>query len=623
MPNLQPAWHNITALLRSLVPQSSANPAKSHKHSVALIALAALIAASPRLIRGLSCGHDFDFHLVSWLEVQRSWSQGVLYPHWAQSPNWSAGEPRFVFYPPLTWVLGALLGYLAPWEWVPTIFIFLSLAASGLATRELARQFLPPHAATLAGALATCTPYALFCAYERSAFAELAAAAWVPLLLLFALRQTKISPDGTSARPSAFNDALDGSAAPLALILAGAWLTNAPAGVMASYLLAFVAFIAALLRRALWPILRAAIAVVLGLGLAAIYLVPAAWEQRWIAIQQATDIGMRVQDSWLFARHSSLDLELHDRVLLLASVIVVFTALLAAAGFGLALRRRKLLASDRKLWLPIALLVPAIVLIQFPFSGWLWNLLPQLKFLQFPWRWLMVLGTPCVLFLAAATPLGSPKARRWSILCWTAALVISAGVASLFFFQYCDEEDRSLNQVAIFRAGSGVEGTDEYAPIASDNTLVPSGLPAGCLVTDPALELGESSTGSNADPDPDAVPMWFPEQGSCDEIYTADLWQSENKTLKINPDHDGFVILRLRRYPAWLVTINGQPVPAAAPQREDGLIAVPVQAGPSTISVRWITTPDALWGRVLSLIALCLVAALAWIERRGRLGRLS
>ena len=227
MPNLQPAWHNITALLRSLVPQSSANPAKSHKHSVALIALAALIAASPRLIRGLSCGHDFDFHLVSWLEVQRSWSQGVLYPHWAQSPNWSAGEPRFVFYPPLTWVLGALLGYLAPWEWVPTIFIFLSLAASGLATRELARQFLPPHAATLAGALATCTPYALFCAYERSAFAELAAAAWVPLLLLFALRQTKISPDGTSARPSAFNDALDGSAAPLALILAGAWLTNA------------------------------------------------------------------------------------------------------------------------------------------------------------------------------------------------------------------------------------------------------------------------------------------------------------------------------------------------------------------------------------------------------------
>jgi hypothetical protein len=467
--------------------------------------------------------------------------------------------------------------------------------------------------------LATSTPYALFCAYERSAFAELAAAAWIPLLLLFALRQT------ITANPSrsALRSACDGSAAPLAIVLAGAWLTNAPAGVMASYLLAVVALAAALLLQAWWPILRASIAVIFGLGLAAVYLVPAAWEQRWIAIQQATDIGMRIQDSWLFARHSSPDLELHDRVLFFASVIVVFTALLAAVGFGVALLRGKLLARDRKLWLPLALLVPAIVLIQFPFSGWLWNLLPQLRFLQFPWRWLMVLGTPCVLFLGAATPLGSLKARRWSILGWTTVFAISAAVATLFFFQYCDEEDRSLNQVAIFRAGTGVAGTDEYAPVGADNTLVPSGLPAGCLVTDPAQELGESGTGANADPDPDAVPMWFPEQGSCDEVYTADLWQSENKTLKINPDHDGFVVLRLRRYPAWLVTVNGQPVPAPAKQREDGLIAVPVQAGPSSISVRWVTTPDALWGRVISLIALCLLAALAWIERRAKVSRLS
>ena len=41
--------------------------------------------------------------------------------------------------------------------------------------------------------------------------------------------------------------ALDGSTAPLALVLAGVWLSDAPLGVMASYLLAAVALAAALL----------------------------------------------------------------------------------------------------------------------------------------------------------------------------------------------------------------------------------------------------------------------------------------------------------------------------------------------------------------------------------------
>ena len=36
---------------------------------VLLILLCALIAIVPQKFRGLSCGHDFDFHLVSWLDA--------------------------------------------------------------------------------------------------------------------------------------------------------------------------------------------------------------------------------------------------------------------------------------------------------------------------------------------------------------------------------------------------------------------------------------------------------------------------------------------------------------------------------------------------------------------------
>ena len=592
--------------------------ALSDHWGVLLVLLAALAACSPRVFRGISCGHDFDFHLVSWMEVRDSWSEGVFYPHWAQTPNWAAGEPRFVFYPPLTWMLGAALSHITGWTRVPGLLTFLCLAGTGLAVRAFAREFLPGATATLAGVLAAATPYALFTAYERSSFGELAAGVWIPLLLLFAWRQRRVpsAPSPLAAAPdgdgfSQWSRAFDGSAAPLAVVLAAVWITNAPAGVMASYLLAFAALAAALILRCWWPVLRASLAAVLGLGLAAFYLVPAAWEQRWVAIRQAVDVGMRIGDSWLFARHASPDMELHDQVLRIASAILIFTVVLALAGFAGCLLRRRLPRESRHFWLPLALLIPGILVLQLPFSGPMWHLLPKLEFLQFPWRWLLVLSTPYAVFLAAATPLGTRRARIWATVGWAAVLLVLVGFASSTFFQVCDEEDDAANQYSIFQAGTGVDGTDEYAPVGADNALVASSLPDACLVSDPKQVLGESDPGS----DTQVAPVWYPEQGSCDDTFNAELWQEEHKRLNIDSDHEGFVILRLRRYPAWLVTVNGQTVEQPV-NREDGLIDVPVPAGPSTIEVRWILTPDEAWGRRISVAALILLAALWIAEQR-------
>jgi hypothetical protein len=565
-----------------------------------LILLSAALASSGRIVRGISCGHDYDFHFVSWMEVQRNWSQGVLYPHWAQSPNWGAGEARFIFYPPLTWMLGAVLGYMMNWDWVPATIQFLSLAGAGLATRALARQFLPARNATLAGVIATATPYALFTGYERTAFSELAAAVWIPLLLLFALRSQK------------------NSAFPLAVVLAATWLTNAPAGVMATYLLAFTALTAAILLRQWWPLLRVSGATVLGLGMAAFYLVPAAWEQRWIAIQQAVDVGMRVSDSWLFARHASPDLELHDQVLRVASAIVVFTCSFAAGGVAICVLRHKLPRSMRHFWVPLALLVPILFALQLPFSDPVWNALPKLQFLQFPWRWLTVLATPYAIFLAAATSLEGRRARTWGSLFWTAALLTIVGFGMLSFFQFCDQEDFPGNQIQVFQAGTGVDGTDEYAPLGSDNSIVASNLPDACLVSDPTQELGEG----DSNPEAETAPVWFPEQGSCDQTFSASLWQTEHKTFDIDSDHDGYLVLRLRRYPAWKITINGKVLDQKAEGfvfRQDGLLALPVSNGHSKIDIRWAITPDLLWGRGISVASLLCLISIWIILRRRRL----
>jgi hypothetical protein len=247
----------------------------------AIILVAAFIAMGPLLWHGSSSlGNDLRFHFISWIDARQGMSMGFLYPHWAYSPNFGAGEPRFVLYPPISWMAGAVLGMLLPWSVVPLVLSILLLAATGLAVRALARETMADGPATLAGCAAIFLGYALFNVYKRCAFAEMAGGFWIPLLLLFALRRR--NPSGNF-----WDRAFDGSTAPLALIVAGIWLSNGPLGIMAGYLLAAVMLVSALMEKSLVPVLRAAVGTILGMGLASFYLIPAVWERKWVSIQLA------------------------------------------------------------------------------------------------------------------------------------------------------------------------------------------------------------------------------------------------------------------------------------------------------------------------------------------------
>ena len=108
-----------------------------------LIAGTALLAVGTLVVRGNSCGHDFDFHLLSWMEVARAWNTGLLYPHWVQDANYGAGEPRLIFYPPASWLLGGLLGTISGWHAAPVLFVLLALLGAGISMYLLAREWAP------------------------------------------------------------------------------------------------------------------------------------------------------------------------------------------------------------------------------------------------------------------------------------------------------------------------------------------------------------------------------------------------------------------------------------------------------------------------------------------------
>jgi hypothetical protein len=546
-----------------------------------LIAGTALLAVGTLIVRGNTCGHDFDFHLLSWMEVARAWHAGLFYPYWIQDANYGAGEPRLIFYPPVSWLLGSLLGTVFGWHVAPVLFVLLALSAAGSSMYLLAREWAPPDAAAFAACLYMVNPYAMFVTYERSALGELLAGAWLPFMVLFALRRRS-------------------SVAPLGLSVAALWLTNSPAAVMGSYLLAILALGMWIAERKPWPALRATGGMALGLGLAAFYIVPAAYEQRWVQIERAITPGMRVQDSFLFA-HTANDF--HNQVLKTASWIFVGEIVVGAIVAYLAWRKR----ADGSARVLLSATLPIFLLLQLPVSDVIWKFTPHLRFLQFPWRWLLPLSVVICVLAAMALGASLAKSVRTRLLSFAMILVLAIG-SGWMFFQPCDDEDAVGPQVAAFHQGGGTQGTDEYTPVGVDNASVQQGLPLVRVLRDADDDAANSTAGDNPD--------WRAgDPGSVAARVEAKALNAEHWILSLSTPESGYAVLRLMDYPSWQVSVDGRQVTSRL-HRKDGLMTVPVTTGSHTISVQWSATRDVVAGRILSAFALLGLVGTVLLERR-------
>ena len=467
--------------------------------------------------------------------------------------HFAYGEPRFIFYPPASWTLGALLSAMWPWSIVSAVYLWIVLVLAGASMFLLVRRWFDRRDAMFTAVLYAVNPYHLVIVYWRSAFAELLASCLLPLLLLLVLRAAEKKDNRVIV--------------PLSLVLAGAWLTNAPAAVMIHYSLTLLLIIFAWQMRSPRILLIGGIGVTIGACLAGFYLFPAIYEQKWVTIAEAVSAGSRPADNFLFVHTTDADHDAFNRIISWVAILEIVVTL--GAGWA----ARKWFAARARIWNALFVWAAACGLLMFPVTAVLWKVLPKLEFMQFPWRWLLCLSMSFSIFVTSG-------ARRWWVrgaICVVAILVIATAwhrIQAPWWDQASDLREMQDNMAD----GIGYEGTDEYTPVGTDPSAI----------------------------DKDARKVRV--AGTAHAAIHVFYWNAESKFFTAEMSAPDQLALRLFSYPAWRVEVNGRVVQTSE-RAGTGQILVPVEAGMNRVQITFRRTWDRTLGGWISLMTVALLAA--------------
>jgi hypothetical protein len=584
--------------------------------------LLALIAAAPLWsqpgLLNTRGGGDSPFLLFRLYELSESLRVGVFPVRWMPDAAYGYGFPFFNYYAALPYYFAALLR-LAGFSLVAALKAVQAagfvLAAAGM--YAWARRALgSAPAAWAASAAYTFAPFHLVNVYVRGdSLSEFYAFAWYPLILLALDRVIERPAPGRAALPAA------GSATALALAYGALLMTHNVSALIFTPFVALYAVVLLLRARASWR----AWAVAAGAGLLGAALAAWVWAP---ALGEGAFVQLEVQTTGYFnyAQHfRALDLVQPGPVFQYGTgsrptpfAMGLVQALLASVG-ALALAWRAWRARDAHAALALAGLLLATLMIT-PLARPLYERVPLLAFVQFPWRFLSVQALFASLavggLLVYAKTQGSNDAKPatlpaafaasppWRDIIAAVVLVLFLAIPQLIalpldFLAVSDADvtPERLQQYELFTGNIGTTIRAEYLPRA----VVPRPYTSGALVY--------------GAPDPARVIAGRAQAGRLARRPDAQSWavQAESPGATV-----AFPVLY---FPGWEASIDGQPAPVRA---LDGLgwITLDVPEGTHDVTLQLARTPLRAAAEAVSAVALVLVAGLlaaeAFLPQRRR-----
>ncbi|MDJ0756932.1 MAG: hypothetical protein QNJ45_25600 [Ardenticatenaceae bacterium] len=560
-----------------------------------------LLAMWPFLTRAsLPNNTDAELHVFRLAELSQLVRAGILYPRWAPNFYFGYGYPIFNYYAPLAYYAGLgfeLLPLIGPIAAVKGIFL-LSILLGGLGTFSFTRLIWGDNAGYAAAALYVYAPYIQYIdPHARGVLAESLSLGLLPCALA-ALAHLHQHPGRFTFAAAVLFTSLTFLA------------HNLMAMIFGGVLLGWILWTLLPDWRSFFPRGVLLIALFLGIGLTSFFWLPVGLERNAINL---TSVVGEAGSHFSFASHFLTVDELlsitprHDwgaisptftfNLGLIQWVTALLSGLLwVIVQLTVYLGRKPSLPNpyQANFFILSALILLALML---PLSTGVWQTLPLLPFLQFPWRLLGPMALILAVLCGSMIPLLQGYFKNASYLGTVVialTLLQAAPVAQVLpWGEFGPTDTAALTTQEIRGRWLGTTSTGDFVPVTVD--VVPER--RGQLLS----SLLENQT-------PDRI------------NYTSIPDNSQIEWQQINPLHirydvqgDEPFLLRLYLFdfPGWQVTIDEELVESEI-GRPEGFLVIPVPAGNHQIDVVFGSTAARTWGWVLSLLSLVITGLVIW-----------
>jgi hypothetical protein len=498
--------------------------------------------------------------------------------------NSGLGSPTFFFYAPIPYFVTSLIYPLVPndpFGWLPVgLCASVASLASGLAAYAWLRHSCRPAPAFIAAALYIILPYHLATDhFLRFAFGEYWAFVWMPLVLLFTRRVT----DGRRY-------AVAGLAVSYALLI----MTHLPTTLVFSLVPCGLALASALVNaRPVATLGRFTLGMALGIGIAAVYLLPAMTTQDNASLSVMTDGNGMYSNHFLFSTPERLSVfsdTFYEYAVAFArsmQTTLLTTTAIAACGVALAFLDTK--ESRRRediFWL---LTATVALFMMSAASKPIWQWVPLLQKIQFPWR----IGTVLTVAATALVAHGIDALRkpvRWWSVSLLAALFGIVGYVGL-------ETAKS----AYWNVARGPAGPLERRQVIDYGEYRPRQVPRHVFTVDRMRNMGENLPAASV--------------VSGDGTVVVEEWRPRRITLTVEAATDVLIDIKQLYYAGWVAKLrDGSQSFDVSPSTDAGLVSFGAPRGNYRVILTLDRGLEERAGQIVSVLSIGILVF--WSLRR-------